>query len=329
MQNAPAYQSLSEIENDLSTLFSSGASGQLSVSDPQLGSYRVAMSNYRRFFVLDKTLRTTAQPLNIWSSPEEPALLMMFTLQGQPVLAGQGWEKPVAARQQLFDVYPAQRSVYHAPAGSTVQSLCIELFPGTALLDGMMQEDNELGDLLYRTLVKGEKLHALRGNLPFDPLTDALVQDIQGCRYGGKTREVYLEAQTQLLLIHQLSRVHQLQHQGKDPADGKLSGADVERLYALRGYLEDHFLEEHSLQGLARRFGLNLFKLKYGFKKLFGTSTMRFVDEKKLHYAHALLKEPHTSIAELSDSLRYEHPSSFTAAFKRKFGYPPQVLRKM
>ncbi len=329
MQNTSSYRSLSEIENDISTLFSSGASGQLSVSDPQLGSYRVAVSNYQRFFVLDKTLRTTGQPLNIWSTPEVPALLMMFTLQGHPVLAGKGWEKPVAARQQLFDVYPAQRSVYHAPAGSTVQTLCIELFPGTALLDEMMQEDNELGDLLYRTLVKGEKLHALRGNLPFDPSSATFVQDIQQCRYGGKMREVYLEAQTKLLLIHQLSRVYRLQYPGKDPVDQKLSGADVERLYALRGYLENHFLEEHSLQGLARRFGLNLFKLKYGFKKLFGTSTMRFVDEKKLHYAHALLKEPHTSIAELSDSLHYEHPSSFTAAFKRKFGYPPQVLRKM
>lgn len=235
MQNIPSYRSLSEIENDISALFSSGASGQLSVSDPQLGSYRVAMSNYQRFFVLDKTLRTTGQPLNIWSNPEAPALLMMFTLQGQPVLAGKGWEKPVAARQQLFDVYPAQRSVYHAPAGSTVQTLCIELFPGTALLDEMMEEDNELGDLLYRTMVKGEKLHALRGNLPFDPSSATFVQDIQQCRYGGKMREVYLEAQTKLLLIHQLSRVHRLQHPGKDPVDQKLSGADVERLYALRG----------------------------------------------------------------------------------------------
>jgi AraC-like DNA-binding protein len=327
MQNTPVYRSLSEIETEISAIYTSRASGHLSVSDPQLGSYSVSMSHYHRFSVLDKTLRPAAQPLNVASTPEAPSLLMMFSLRGRPVLAGKGWEKPVAARQQLFDVYPAQPSVFHAPAGSTVQTLCIELFPGTAILDEMMQEDNELGNLLYRTFVKGEKLHALRGNLPFDPSSATFVQDIQQCRYGGKMREVYLEAQTKLLLIHQLSRVHRLQHQGKDPVDQKLSGADVERLYALRGYLEAHFLEEHSLQGLARRFGLNLFKLKYGFKKLFGTSTMRFVDEKKLHYAHNLLKESHTSIAELSDSLHYEHPSSFTAAFKRKFGYPPQVMR--
>jgi AraC-like DNA-binding protein len=278
---------------------------------------------------MHNALRPGPEPLHVPVRPEIPSLLMMFPLQGRAGLVGQGWETELVTHQQMFDIFPVGHSVLHMPAHSAVQSIVIEIELNTPILDEVIQgDDNERSALLYRAVAKGESLHRQRESLRIDHLTAATLYEMLHCPYSGKMRAMYLESQTKLLLIHQLDLVTRLRKKSSTSSDSKLSRTDTENLYALRQYPEEHFLEVHSLLSLTRQFGLNLFKLKYGFKKLFGHSVMKWLDDKKLLYAHTLLMRENASVFDVATQLNYQHPNNFSAAFKRKFGHSPQGLRK-
>jgi AraC-like DNA-binding protein len=57
---------------------------------------------------------------------------------------------------------------------------------------------------------------------------------------------------------------------------------DREILVAVRDYIDLNFLNPNSLESLSRQFGLNEFKLKHGFKTLFDTSPIRYLQKKRL-----------------------------------------------
>lgn len=108
----------------------------------------------------------------------------------------------------------------------------------------------------------------------------------------------------------------------------KLSLGDIEKLYQVEAYLLEHFLQKHSLKSISRTFRINEFKLKFGFKKLFGTPVIRFVDNLKMAHGRRLILHTEIPIMEIADQLGYNHYNNFSYAFKRKFGQSPQQLRQ-
>ena len=88
-----------------------------------------------------------------------------------------------------------------------------------------------------------------------------------------------------------------------------------------------NFLDPSSLESLSRNFGLNEFKLKLGFKTLFETSPIRYLQHKRLTYALSLLRDTDKTIKEISHEIGYAHAANFTTAFVRAFGNSPQSFR--
>jgi pimeloyl-ACP methyl ester carboxylesterase/AraC-like DNA-binding protein len=109
---------------------------------------------------------------------------------------------------------------------------------------------------------------------------------------------------------------------------GKLKEEDIRTLMDVRQHLEMHYLETFTLKQISRTFGINSFKLKYGFKALFGISVMQFVQDLKLEYAHQLIKNTDTLISDIADEMGYQHAGNFSKAFSRKFGKNPLELRR-
>jgi len=66
---------------------------------------------------------------------------------------------------------------------------------------------------------------------------------------------------------------------------------------------------------------INEFKLKDGFKYLFGQTVHEFVFNERMQKALHLLTETKMEIKKISDACGYKSYSHFSAAFKRKFGY--------
>ncbi len=64
------------------------------------------------------------------------------------------------------------------------------------------------------------------------------------------------------------------------------------------------------------------------FRKYVGISLSEYVRKFKLNYAWSLLANSELSIIDIANMLNYDVPSSFTNAFKRKFGKSPQQVRQ-
>ena len=82
--------------------------------------------------------------------------------------------------------------------------------------------------------------------------------------------------------------------------------------------------EPPSLQELADEIGLNLKKLKEGFKQIYGDSVFSFLFDYKMEVARKLLESGEHNVNEVGLKVGYSTSSHFIAAFKKKYGTTPK-----
>lgn len=83
-----------------------------------------------------------------------------------------------------------------------------------------------------------------------------------------------------------------------------------------------------TLSQLARQVGLNEFKLKTGFKDVYGNTVFGFVLDYKLETARGMLDSHQHKINEIAFHIGYSNPSHFISAFKKKYGITPKQYTK-
>lgn len=151
----------------------------------------------------------------------------------------------------------------------------------------------------------------------------AVIHNILFCNYTGTLKKMYLESKVPELLL--LS----LQHVADDNAAMKVSlkEPDLRKLRNAREYIIRHMDNPGTIKQLAHEVGINDFKLKNGFKQMYGTTVFGFLLDERMNKARMLLQDSALSIQEISTMTGYKNLSNFTAAFKRKFGYPPSAMK--
>lgn len=82
--------------------------------------------------------------------------------------------------------------------------------------------------------------------------------------------------------------------------------------------------EPPSLQELSEEIGLNLKKLKEGFKQIYGDSVYSFLFDYKMEVARKLLETGEHNVNEVGLKVGYSASSHFIAAFKKKYGTTPK-----
>ncbi|GAA4268668.1 helix-turn-helix transcriptional regulator [Hyunsoonleella aestuarii] len=82
--------------------------------------------------------------------------------------------------------------------------------------------------------------------------------------------------------------------------------------------------EPPSLQELADEIGLNIKKLKEGFKQIYGDSVFSFLFDYKMEFARKLLEAGENNVNEVGHKIGYSTSSHFIAAFKKKYGTTPK-----
>lgn len=120
-------------------------------------------------------------------------------------------------------------------------------------------------------------------------------------------------------------------HQNKTPApcgDTPLSKDDVENLRLAREILRENLSEPPSLTQLSRQAGINEFKLKRGFRRLFGLTPYGFLREARLEQARRYLESGDMNVYEACLAVGYSNPGHFSGAFKRRFGVTPGGVRQ-
>lgn len=82
--------------------------------------------------------------------------------------------------------------------------------------------------------------------------------------------------------------------------------------------------EPPSLQELSDEIGLNLKKLKEGFKQIYGDSVFSFLFDYKMEIARKLLESREFNVNEVGLKVGYSTSSHFISAFKKKYGTTPK-----
>lgn len=104
--------------------------------------------------------------------------------------------------------------------------------------------------------------------------------------------------------------------------------ADKARLLEAKNIVEQNLKHPCSLIELSRKTGLNDFKLKRGFKALFGNTVFGYLAGLRMNLAYKLLREGN-SVNEVAEAVGYKNAHHFTAAFKKHFDMLPSKVSKL
>jgi AraC-like DNA-binding protein len=99
---------------------------------------------------------------------------------------------------------------------------------------------------------------------------------------------------------------------------------NVSKIKRAKEIVISRMAEPPGLQELADEVGLNLKKLKVGFKQIYGDSVYSYLFDYKMEYARKLLDSGTYNVNEVGVQIGYSTASHFIAAFKKKFGTTPK-----
>jgi AraC-like DNA-binding protein len=73
--------------------------------------------------------------------------------------------------------------------------------------------------------------------------------------------------------------------------------------------------------------GTNEYKLKYGFKQIYGTTIFRFLTQERLRKSKTLIQHSSLSLKEIAYMNGFKSAAHFSRAFRDKYGKTPTELR--
>ena len=99
---------------------------------------------------------------------------------------------------------------------------------------------------------------------------------------------------------------------------------NVLKIRKAKEFIIANMAEPPGLQELADEVGLNLKKLKMGFKQIYGDTVYGFLFDYKMDFARKLLDSGSYNVNEVGLKIGYSTGSHFIAAFKKKFATTPK-----
>ncbi len=157
--------------------------------------------------------------------------------------------------------------------------------------------------------------------IPMPLNVSAPLRDAMSDQFTGAARKLFAQARILDYLAGLLNFVL-----SDDQAPSK---PDSERKIAeLHHYLSNLEGQMPTLIDLAKEFSTSARRLNTDFTAKYGQSIYSFVTEHRLIQAHAILMSEPIPMKTLAARLGYSHVNHFSAAFKKRFGYPPGSLRR-
>jgi len=178
-------------------------------------------------------------------------------------------------------------------------------------------------DLLTENVQRQRPFLMHRPGTTYTPAMQSIIRSLWNNPFRGSSKKLFMEAKTIELLLLQWSSFH-------EPGATKTSWRkeDLDKLHAAREILQQHIQTPPTLATLARMCHLNEFKLKKGFREVFGITVFGYFNTLRLEQAHLLLLSSRLSISEIAYQTGWAHPQHFHRAFKKQYGLTPGQLRK-
>jgi AraC family transcriptional regulator len=130
-----------------------------------------------------------------------------------------------------------------------------------------------------------------------------------------------------LLLAARLAHSHSETELIRSPT-GSGHGLDGGRLRRVLAYVEEHLAEDITVADLANVACLSIFHFTRAFAGATGVPPHRYVSQRRLETARAMIATGRTSLSEIAHDCRFSSQSSFTRAFRRATGMTPAEYRR-
>ncbi|WP_409341823.1 helix-turn-helix transcriptional regulator [Paenibacillus sp. MBLB4367] len=212
--------------------------------------------------------------------------------------------------------------VPHSEHNQSERTVYIEIKLDPQLVNQYTGEHPELGPLLLEGSIGHAELRADQGEP--ESAEQMLLEQIVQCDYVIPVKKIFIESKVLELLAINLHR----QLSGLEPSRKQtvLRLDDKDKIVSAKELLLKHLEKPPSLLEMARMVGLNDYKLKAGFKEVFGTTLYRYLREERMRKAKMLLEQGEMNVGEVACAIGYSNPSHFAAAFKDRYGVNPSKL---
>lgn len=222
----------------------------------------------------------------------------------------------------VVGVYHAEQSRFDLQGGEHHRMVEVQI--DVAALPSFFEESQQCIPVRLRPFVaeSPDRLPALKNKL--SPSLECAANQVLNCPLQGKARDLFMQGKALEIMAHQLDALSESTPSGtlEVPKD------DVQRLLLARRILDEEFAEPPSLLELSRRIGMNDFKLKRGFRQVFGTTVFGYVRRLRMDKARAMLDSGSFSVTEVALTTGYNCLGYFSSAFKRQFGILPREYKK-
>jgi AraC-like DNA-binding protein len=172
-------------------------------------------------------------------------------------------------------------------------------------------------------LSTSEKTIFVTGNQPITKQLKTIIAEIAEAGQPAYIRRIYLEGKILELLSLQLK--NNLLYTPEN-IERVIAKDELLKLQTAKQLLEENIKNPFSLIELAKKCGLNDFKLKKGFKEVYGHTVFGYLAQLRMEKAQLLLQQGLT-VNEVADAVGYKNPHHFTAAFKKWYGFLPSLVK--
>lgn len=150
-----------------------------------------------------------------------------------------------------------------------------------------------------------------------------ILKELLNTDFSSELGFIYASSKALELLHVELNRLN------KEKLDIILDNYDTDAIYHAKEILLKNMKNPPSIIELSKLVHINEFKLKKGFKQIFGTTPFNLLYEKRMIQAKELLISGEYSVNEVASKVGYKFANNFSNAFMRKFGANPKEFKRV
>ncbi len=214
---------------------------------------------------------------------------------------------------------PGEKCSAHIPAGERVSTLyiCINMDMEKYLISADCCTTNPLWRIfsgaergVYETVFSDRSITDLIRNISAHPPL---------------TPWEWMKAESGILVA--ISKMFTFQEKKRLFSDSCIT-SDIEKIKTAKNILTEEFNKNISIAELSKRSHINEFKLKKGFKEVFGNTVHEYLRDLRLEKGLLMIKNGEANITEAALETGFATPSSFTRSFRGKYGNSPKKYMK-
>lgn len=227
------------------------------------------------------------------------------------------------ARRSTLVVVPDARGIFHIPAKQRLVMTSCHF--GLNALPAAICALPLFAAALERSIPRAA-LPAVWYHLPGHLRLQGMAREFLSHPYHGAASHLFLESRflEVLAILMQAFADHRIKI-GRAPIRRSVR----ERIVDAEQILLADLKHPPSLQALAREVGLSRTQLMQGFRDAFGHAPFEWLRIQRLDAAREALENEPTAIAHVAFESGYSHTSTFSAAFRRRYGRSPLAWRRI